>query len=327
MNRRVLVSLGIIAALLLALAVVRYKRSADVPEIRPFDGALDEILITRGDETVRIRRHKDSWLVGDAPYAADGELVANMENRLKSLSLSDLISEEPRYERYDLADGKAIHVVAKSGGKTARELYIGKKSSTYRHTYVRLPGDRRVYLAAAPIFDDFNKSVQDLRDKHILSVSRGAVESLEITYKGARLSLAKLVEKREERSDEKGQKAPGKGAAAKGDKKKKPPKVPEAWVCREHPGVRLNEAALNQLLGSFEQIKAADFPDVERAGLGAPQARVRLRAFNKTIELAIFKKEANNRYLCTSSESSYVFSLDAWMAERYFKTIADLKEK
>lgn len=323
MNRKVLASLGIIAALLLALAVVRYKRSADVPEIKPFNEALDEILIQRGDEAIRIRRDKDSWFVGEAPYAADRELLANMENRLKSLSLSDLISEEPRYERYDLTDDKAVHVIAKSGARIARELYIGKKSSTYRHTYVRLPNDRRVYLAAGPIFDDFNKSLQDLRDKQILSVSRGAIKSFEINYKGARLSFTRLVEKKEAIE----QKTDPKGKASKGEKEKEPPRPPEVWVCREHQGVKLAEAAMNQLLSSFEHVKAADFPDAERAKLRAPQARVKIRAFNKDIELDIFNKVENNRYLCTSSESKYVFSLDAWMAERYFKTIADLKEK
>jgi hypothetical protein len=54
---------------------------------------------------------------------------------------------------------------------------------------------------------------------------------------------------------------------------------------------------------------------------------VRIKTAGKRIELAFYSKIGDNRYLCTSTESPYVFTVDAWKAERYFVTAKDLKEK
>lgn len=89
----------------------------------------------------------------------------------------------------------------------------------------------------------------------------------------------------------------------------------------------MDEARIGQIAGSFAPFSAAAFPAIERKTLGHARCTVRVRTREKNIELAFYSKMGDNRYLCTSSETPYVFAVDAWKAERYFVTPKDLKEK
>ena len=49
MNRKVLISIIIIAVLALLLIIGRRERAADVPEIEPWEGEAEEIIIQKKD--------------------------------------------------------------------------------------------------------------------------------------------------------------------------------------------------------------------------------------------------------------------------------------
>ncbi len=309
MNKKILASLGLIALLAVVLLVLARKKGADLPRLGPWSGETEEIVIKRPGETVRLFRRDGAWLIGEAAYPADAQAVAGFEEKMKNLMLSDLISVREHYERYDLGGDRAIEVSLRSGGKLVRHVFIGKKSGTFRHSYVRLAERPGVYLAEGALSDEFGKSIDELRNREIFTEAKSGIDSIEILYGASVLTLKRKPAARPAQ--------PEKKDAAPGE---------DRWECTGCGGP-VDANRIGQIAGSFAPFTAAAFPAVEKKSLGAPRCTVRIKTAGKRIELAFYSKIGDNRYLCTSTESPYVFTVDAWKAERYFVTAKDLKEK
>lgn len=309
MNRKILASLGLIAVLAVVLLLLTRDKAADLPRLDSWSGETEEIVLRKSGETIRLFRSDGTWLIGEAAYPADAQAIAGLEEKMKNLVLSDLISTREHYDRYDLGDDRAIEVSVRSGGKPVRHVFIGKKSSTFRHTYVRLADRRGVFLAEGALPDEFGKSLEELRSREIFSEAKNAINSIEIRYGASVLTLARK-------------------AAAKPAKtgKKEDAPVEDSWECVGCAGP-VDANRIGQIAGSFAPFTAAAYPAIDGKKLGAPRCTVRIRTAEKRIELAFYSKIGDNRYLCTSSESPYVFAVDSWKAERYFVTAKDLKEK
>lgn len=319
MNRKIVMSLVVIVILVAALLVINRRHTSSVPELATYTQAADSIVVRKADAVITLNRDGTTWRINEAGYPADRGLVSTMETRMKDLALTDLISDRPHYERYDLNPAKAIEVTVKSGNTTLRHVYLGKKSSTYRHTYVRLAERPEIYLASGSLSDDFNKSIDDFRDREIVKISKGAVESFELVNRGRKLSFSKTVAAKDATAE-----APHDAAkdAAKGAVEKT-----DTWVCNEYKTIALDQERISQLLMSFDPLRAAGFSDADVKTLRAPACSVKIKAFGKQITLNVYRKLDENKYLCASSESPYAFTLDAWKAEKFVTTIDDLKAK
>ncbi len=324
MNRKVLISVIVIAVLALLLIIGRRERSADVPEIEPWEGEAEEIIIQKKDDArIRMLKKENRWVLNDEEYPADPQAVLKIDKAIRDLVITDLISEKPHYLRYGLEE-KALRVTAKKGGSVVRDLLIGKKSSTHRHTYIRFPDRPEIYLASGNLVDALEKTVDDLRDKEIFKVTPKGVESFQLHYGGRKLTFAKIKEKVPADSEE-----AEKEQQSKENSAKKKEKEVEQWICEEHRQVQIDEGAINTVINSFNPLKADGFVSLKKDSLKNPRCVVTVKASQKNITLSIFDTEGEKekRYLCTSSESPYVFTLKKWSVEKYFKKLEDFKKK
>jgi hypothetical protein len=321
MNRRVIVSLIVIAVLALLLILGNRRKTVDVPEIKKWEGTADEILITKGEDRLEILKKKGRWVLNKEEFPADEKAIEKLEKAINEMEVIDLISKKPHYSRYDLQDEKAIRVIVTKDGVRWRDLLIGKKSSPGNQTYVKFSDRPEIYLVSGRLTDDFTKTVSELRDKVIFRVAKSGIDSFQLIYKGRRLTFLKIKEKvKDERAGDKGK---------EDDKKGKKPKEVEKWVYNEYRGLQLNENTIDSIVNSFNPLKAVAFPDHNKNSLRNPTATVKLKAYNKDILLSIFgkSKDKEYHYLCTSSESPFVFTMTKWDVEKYFVTIGDLKKK
>ena len=321
MSKRVIVSLVIIAVLLLLLVIGKRRKTVDIPEIKKWEGTAEEILISRADGRIRIFKKNGRWVLNEEEYLADAKTVEKLEKKINEIRVMDLISEKPHYGRYDLSAEKAIRVIAKKDGVPQRDLLIGKKSSTGMQTYVKFSDRPEIYLISGKLTDDFSKKVSDLRDKVIFKVAKSGIESLQLTYKGKRLTFLKIKPAVKEEKAKDGEK--------KEVKEGKKAKEVEKWVCKEYKGLKLNESTVDAIANSFNPLKADTFPNLDKNSLKNPICTVKLKAYKKDILLSVFgkSKEKEYSYLCTSSESPYVFTISKWDVEKYFKTISDFRKK
>ncbi len=317
MSRKMLISLGIIAVLMLFIVLKNRKGSPDLPELTDWTENAGEIVIKKGDSAINLKLSEEKWLINDK-YPADKNAVTGFEKKIKEMKIVDLISKKEFYDKYDLTTDKAVSVTVSRKGKKLRELLIGKKSSTNRHTYMRIDGKPEVYLVSGTFDREVNKSVDELRDKEILNIGKDSIEELEISYRGRTFLFSKKIE----------EKKPDKDAAAKkkNDKPAKPEKV-EKWVCKGYPQIKISSRKLNPLLAGFSPLRASSFPETQKSSLGKALGSLKIKAFNKMISVDFFKQQKDKKYFATSSESPFVFTLDEWRVKKYLiENIEGLKE-
>ncbi len=316
-----IVVIFILAAYLIINKLVT-KTVVKLPEIK---GAITELVLKKGGAIILIKQVGDSWKVNE--FDGDKNIIANMTNKIKDLKITDLVSDKPHYERYELDDDHAVRVQAKCNGQIVRDVYIGKKGSTYRHTYVRFEGDPKVYLAEDTLDSYFNKTVDELRNKDIVQLDIAKINLVKLWYKNTALTLQKIiVEKKKEESGKDAQKNTQ-------EKPKEEVEKEEQWISKEYPHVTLDNDKVKEILFTFDPLKAYSFPDVDTRSLTGKIASVVVSVKKdddpqraEDITLTIHKEYENNRYLCTSSKSQYVFTLDEWRAKRLFKTLQDIKK-
>lgn len=320
MNKRIIISLSVIFVLLLYLLIDK-RSGSNVPELEQWEGTADELVIKSSESTLKIVLNANSWLLNEKKFPADKKQVEGLEKKLKELELTDLISEKPHYLRYDLTPEKALRVTAKIKGAAVRDILIGKKSPTNKHTYIKFHSKPEIYMASGNLTTDFSKSVSDLRDKEIFKVAKGGIEKFSMKYRGRTMSFSKVM------VDDK---APSANKKKDNPANPVPPKKKEKWICNEYKGIELDANKINGIIGSFSPVSAESFPEIEKKKLRSAQASITLTAYKKDIVLEIFRMEQDDKkklYLCTSSESDYVFTMTEWKAKKYFTDITDLKKK
>lgn len=318
MNRKLAFSLGIIAILLGYIWFSRGTGSRNIPDLPDWEGEATEITINRPDGgAIKLVNEKGKWLLNDEKFPADLQRIEGLENRLRDLEITDLISRKGFFQNYDLTPEKAASITVKQGDRVVRDLMIGKTGTTGRHTYIRINKGGDVYQVSGVFTGETGGTVDDFRDKTVFQVEKEAVTGFAVSYKGKTFTFKKEVIAPEKPSEAEKAKSKIEGSPAEPMKKEK-------WTCAGYEQVTLNSARIDGLLGTFNPLKASGFAAVDRETMKRPAAVMTIKAYNKDIILTVFDKKEDNRYLATSSESPYVFYLDEWKIKKYF--IENLKE-
>ncbi len=319
MNKKLYGSLAVIAVLLAYIFFSNQKGTRDVPELEQWEGEITELTLKSGEKLLKFQRSEGKWLMGDEKYPADGQTVKNLIEKVKDLRITDLVSRQKFYRNYDLQPEKASVVTLKQKDKVVRKLTVGKTGTTGQHSYLLVDNRPEIYLGAVTFKGDFNRSVEAYRDKVVMKVSKDAVSSIAVKYRGRTFSFMKeeIKEKKEEI----------KKTSAPELEKKSPsvPKKPEMkWVCKGYEKVSLNKSKVDGLLNSLDPLRAGSYPDIKKETLRGPLATVIVKAFNKDITVKIFRQQKDKKYPAISSESPYVFTMDEWHVKKYF--IENLKD-
>ncbi len=318
MNKKLAISIGIILILSAYIFLRDVKKSPRFPQLPSWENSADEIIIKKNDSEIKISNKNGKWFINDEAYPADKNSVESIEKKMKNIKITDLISEREFLDKYGLSPQKRISVIVKKKGKLLRDIFIGKKSSTNRHTYVKFAQKPGIYLAAETFDRDLNRSVDDLRDKDIIKISGESISQFEINYKGRHFLFTKKVEEKE----------PEEGKEDKKDNKKTEPEKIVKWICKGYEKAPLSTQKVNNLISGFNPLRASDYPKIEKKSLTKPLCTVKLKAYEKEIVLNIFKKGDGEKYISTSSEGPYVFTLDRWRVKKFFiENIEELKEK
>jgi len=320
MNRKILVSLVIVVALGVAL-YLKNRKTVPVHDqlIKKLDKVADEIVIVKPDKTnLKIVQDGEKWLINQEAFPGDKNKIDGLIKKIKDLDVVDIVSKKAFYTKYDLSPDKAIDVKLFEQGNLIREVVFGKKSSTNRHTYVRIDNRPEVFLVSGTFDNDFNKTVEDLRDKDIFKVEKDSINAFEVAYRGRKYNLFK----KQEAPKVEPPKSPS-------DPAKKEDKKPEdKWVCQKYPQAKISKRKVETIISSFNPLRADNYPDLKKDKLKRSLASIKLKTMSKEITLNIhYQDKKEKKYIATCSESPYVFTLSEWMAKKFFvKKIKDLKD-
>ncbi len=149
---------------------------------------LDEASITHVDlrkkETPAIMLAKDSsgsWQITEPnKLTADQSAVSSMVSALAALRSERVVEDKPSdLNAYGLAQ-PALEVDLAEKDNKNQKLLIGDDTPTGSAVYAMLTGDPRVFTIASYSKTSFDKSVNDLRDKRLLTVAADKITRLDL---------------------------------------------------------------------------------------------------------------------------------------------------
>ena len=292
---------AILVALILYLALHRSNRTHyQLPELSEVSGKhISKLEITTAGNSIIFNQKDNTWNIEPKGYRADPTKVKNILNVIEKLKLTALVSESKNYVRYDLRNDKNIHVKAWQGETLLREFDIGKAAPTFKHTFVKLPDDPNVYHARGDFRRNFDRSVDDFRDKTVLSFAQNTIQGIELTLEKKTISLSRkeIPETFPEKKDD---------PAAKAAKELKTKTV---W--EDTKGHEVAPSKISSLLSFLNSLECERYlDDLKKEDLKNPIYTVALNG-EKEYSLLVFSKKDKNakNYSAISSENESPFSL------------------
>ena len=317
LKKEYLILTAVMVALILYLALHRSNRTHyTLPKISSIPGKhISKIEFKKADGTVVLNKKDNIWNIGPKEYPADSDKIEDILNIIENLKVTALVSETKNYVRYDLNPDKKIHVRAWQGESLIREFDIGKAAATYQHTFVKLAKDPNVYHARGDFRQNFDPTVEDLRDRTVLSFVQKDLREIKIARdkKTVALDLKQVVEADGKKKD----------AAAKTGKSSEPQ---TAWV--DTNGKKVDAVKVGRLLGFLNRLECeAYIDDSKKDVFKDPVYAVTLQG-PREHSLSIFAKENKDEktYPAVSSENDYPFLLSDTQIDSLKANIDEIKK-
>lgn len=312
----------ILLLIIVALSVYLFMRKEDrtlyelpvLPEISKKD--ISKIEITKGETAIVLNKKDDQWYIGSQQYPADKDKINEILDVCERLTLTALVSESENYSRYDLTNEKKLNVKAWQNDTLKRNFDVGKAAPSFRHTFVKLADDDRVFHARDNFRNKFDQSVDNLREKTVLSFQIADINQVQITKDQQSLILTRtpIAE------DETPQKTDQPEASTS-------PPIKTEWQSAD--GKMADKSGLNRLLSSLSNLRCDKFiDDRKKEDFTAPLYKVQLKGV-RDYNLSIFAKVKDDdpSYPAISSENDYPFLLSKATAESIMQDPDKLLEK
>jgi len=316
----------ILVAVIVALSLYVGMRDRDrthykLPELPKLEAKkISKIEIQKPDMTMVLTKNGTDWVIGDEKFPTDSKKAKDLVDVIEKMTLTAMVSESKNYIRYDLGEKKKIRVKVFQGATLKREFALGKSAGSYQHTFVRIEGDDKVYHARGNFRNDFDRSVDDFRDKKVLSFDIAAIKAVSLTKGDETISLSHAQPPVSVNVDGKGDTTPPTVS----------PAVSTDAPWKDENGKDGDAGAVKTLLNTLSNLSCdAYLKNGNKDDLNEPIARVTLKG-DKEYTVSIFAKSAPDadQYPAISSDNAYPFFLSTYTAENIMKDPATLyKEK
>jgi hypothetical protein len=318
LKKEYLLPIGIIVVLLVFLLIGggKNKMSYRVPKLESLStDDINRIEIVKGEDVFILSAKDDKWTILPQEFPAEPDKISNILETIGNLTLTELASEKKDYLRYELDEENKIGVKAYKDDEILREFDIGKVSATYRHTFVTIGEDTRVYHARDSFRSNFDFDLNDLRDKSVMSFDKNEITQVKIAYEDSTYLFTKTIVPMEE-------------SPAEGEVQDQPETAQdeEGWVTED--GTKGKKTEIDTVLNQLTDLKCDSFIEGKsKEDFTAPVHTVSLTGSKEYVLQIFAKDEEEDKYPAISSESPYLFYLTAWKAENIMKKAEDLLDK
>jgi len=304
----------ILGMVILALSLYLFLRKQDrthykVPEVPPLAQAdISKIEISKKGTAITLNKRDTIWRIAPQGYSADAGKVKSMLDAIEKLTLTAMISESKNYNRYDLDDKKKLTVKAWTGDMVKRDFAIGKVAPSYRHTFVQVGGDPRVYHAEGNFRGVFDLNMDNLRDKMVLKFEKVEIQGIRVSKGGKSTSFSRKQVPVEIKLDQEAEAS-------------SPPasKTEILWETTE--GQKADEVKLDRLLTTLSNLSCEKYvDDKKKEDFTEPIYTIQLRGIEE-YSLSIFGRLDKDAtvYPAISSANDYPFFLQERQANDIMK--------
>ncbi|MFH1289038.1 MAG: DUF4340 domain-containing protein [bacterium] len=305
----------ILTAIIAALSIYLLKRQNSnmhysLPELEKISKKnITKIIITKADSEITLLKKGDKWVITPQNFPANNDAAGEMEDEISSLTITDLVSESKNDILYDLNKEKRIEVSVYKGDELLRKIEIGKLASSYRHTFLKVEKDDRVFHAQGDLASTFNKTVSDLRDKTVMAFESEEITEVLLTKGNKKLTIVKSsvpdsIDLNKEKTETK-------------------QKILQRWVTNN--GESVNETEIEEIIKTLSNLMCDSFvEDKTKNDFKNPVFSISLKGV-KEYSISLFEK-TDDKYPAISSETEYPFHISEWSAERFMKELETLKK-
>ncbi len=145
---------------------------------------INALKITNAYDTFNLSLDNGHWYLDETtPLLADTTVMKNLINSSCSLSVGNVISENPAKQiDFNVDDSSGIHVYYYDGDKLLSEVIIGKPAPDFKHTYIRRPNEDFVYAADKQITYTFGRQRNQWLSKTILALDTAHIAEMTFSY-------------------------------------------------------------------------------------------------------------------------------------------------
>jgi len=311
----------ILAAVIVALSAYLLTRQTDrsqytLPEIPKVAAQkITRIEVSAPEHTITLRREDDRWRIEPQGYLAADRKIRQMLEPLENLTLTALVSESQDYSRYELDADNKITVKAWDGDSLKREFTIGKSAPSFRHTFVSLAEDPRVYHARGNFRSDFEPGPEQLRDKAVLKFAASDIQTIRLAKEDDTLTLVRSEVPLENENRAAGE---------------TPQSVDARVAWKTEDGRIADSEALDRLLTTLSQLECERFLDDRRKeDFQRAAYSLELTGATRSHRLEIFppldaEEGSDVEHPATSSETDDPFVLPEWRVKNITPPFDDI---
>ncbi|MBN1500188.1 MAG: DUF4340 domain-containing protein [Spirochaetes bacterium] len=289
---------GILLSAILIFSFFLFINHTGLPEVGCFAGTVNRIEITSGNDKISILKNNELWLINKNMYLADSGLVNRIISALNTFTLTDKLSQDEIAADVN-SPGCNFRIRLFSDDLILRDVNLIRKPESVNETYVIFGDSEKIkgcFSAEGISAADFSLNPQDYREKKILTILPEIIERVDASVNLNTYSIEKVTVN------------------------------DSGTVWRDKMlHKKLDTSAVDSLLNGFLNVTASGFHEGEITGRQV--AFYKIFAGNNIISFHIYEADANNDYLCSTSESPYDFYWSAEYASNVLKTFSDLIER
>lgn len=310
------IAIGVLAALLGVLYWSNYRKAKEEASNKSSpDASLKILTLDSANITVLQIHRKDQpamdlsrnqsgvWqITAPKPLAADQDSVSSVLSTLSSLSSDRLLEDKvSNVAAYGLATPAVEIDVTLKDNKT-QKLLIGDQTPTGNSYYAMLAGDPRLFTLAGYNETSLDKTVNDLRDKRLLTADFDKVSQVEL--------INQTPDKKQDITFA---------------------REKDAWQILKPKPYRADSYQVDDLIRSLKEAKFESSADSDDAKIAAafksanPFAIAKITGASGTQELEL--RKAKDDYYVKSSVVPGVYKVQAYLGTSLNKTLDDFRNK
>ena len=258
-----------------------------------------QIEIVANAETTTLSKQDSNWIVASMNnYPADSEGITELLSKVAEFKNTQRVSNNPDKQAEFEVDSTGVEAkLMDANGTLLAHLFIGKTTSGFLSSYVRVADSNDVYVAQGYLQSVFDKGTRTWKDRTIFDFNKGIVTQLNSS------SPEEVVELRLD--------ADG------------------TWQMLKPVASAVKQDEVDSLLTTFSALDTDDFAemtdDLSEYGLDTPQSTVSaVHNDGTTVTLHIGKEEDGKLYVKRDDEET-VFRLFKSNVDRLIKKADTLK--
>lgn len=279
-----------------------------LPQVAKLDTAdIVKVAVKGPSGDLLLEKKADKWQLMPQGYIPDPKKVDDILDTISTLMVTTVVAEKSSDARYDLGPGQRIEVTAWDSNGIVRQFSLGKAADTFRHTFVKLPEDNRIFHAKDNFRDRFDLSVAAFRDKQVMTFDPDPITSMTVTRNDQTFDWVSIEDNSSHDTDKK----------VSSEKR---------WQTTDQK--EMDHAKINKLLRTLSALRCQSYLENGDPAVSNPAVwAIELQESSGNHRFTLYSEVTQNEdkfWPATSSMVSDPFLLSEWQAKEFMEIMDQL---